>query len=99
MAIREKMAQRAQPFLEPGEQVRQIFIGQTGPSPYFALLSYWIVILFGKYRMVRPAKPKGLVKRIPRNTPLGPIHGALWAPVQLEDERIWVHKRFHKDVE
>ena len=114
MAIREKMAQRAQPFLEPGEQVRQVFIGQTGPSPYFALISYWIVILFGKYRMIvvtdraivvlnaskwRPAKPKGLVKRMPRNTPLGPIRGAIWAPIQLEDERVWVHKRFHKDVD
>jgi hypothetical protein len=114
MAIRDKMAARARPFLEPDEQVRHVFIGQTGPSPYFALLSYLILIFFAKMRMVivtdraivvlhaskwMPARPKRLVTRIPRNTALGPVRGALWAPVQLGPERVWVHKRFHKDVQ
>ena len=86
-------------------------MAQTGPSPLFSLISYWIVLIAGHYAIVvvtdraiivldahkwRPAKPKGLRLRGPRGTHLGPVSG-LWGKVQL-DERYWVHKRFHKDV-
>lgn len=49
MALRDKLADRAQPYLEPGEQVRHVFMGQTGPSAWFAALSYLIVLIAGKY--------------------------------------------------
>jgi hypothetical protein len=113
MALRDKLRERAAPFLEPGEQVRQVFMAQSGPSPLFALVSYWIVIIAGHYAIVvvtdravvvlragklRPSVPKAPLQRLPRSTRLGPVSG-LWGKVQLGGERYWVHKRFHKDVE
>jgi len=113
MALREKLAERATPFLEPEEQVRQAFLAQTGPSPYFVFLSWIIIVLFADYRVVVvtdrailvlssgkffPAKPKKLVARLSRGTPLGPVSGAMWARLQLGTDRMWVHRRFHKDV-
>lgn len=114
MALRDKLAQRAQPFLQPGEQVRHVFMGQTGPSPYFALLSYLIVLFGGKYyvfvvtdqsiTVLRaskwiPSKPKSDNPEavLPRATQLGPMSG-LWGQTNALGQRVWVHKRFHKDV-
>jgi hypothetical protein len=112
MALREKLRERAGPFLEPGEQVREVFMAQSGPSPLFALVSYWIVIIAGQYVIVvvtdravvvlkaskvRPSFPKSALLRLPRLT-LGPVSG-LWGKVQLGGERYWVNKRFHKDIE
>ena len=48
MTLRDKLAQRAAPFLEPGESIQAVFLAQTGPSPYFIFLSVWIV-LFGSH--------------------------------------------------
>ncbi len=112
MALRDKLAERAQPYLEPGEQVRHVFMGQTGPSPWFAALSYLIVVLAGKYFIfvvtdraivvlraskLVPSKPKALEVRLPRATQLGPVSG-IWGATQALGQRVWVHKRFHKDL-
>ncbi|MBI2709263.1 MAG: hypothetical protein HYX34_06170 [Actinobacteria bacterium] len=114
MALRDKLAERMQPYLEPGEQVRHVFTGQTGPSPWLGALS-WLIVLFGaKYRIVAvtdrsitvvnasklvPSKPKGdaAVAKLPRATPIGPVSG-LWGETRFLGERLWVHKRFHKDI-
>jgi hypothetical protein len=113
MALREKLAERSAPFLEPGEQVRQVFLAQTGPSPMFALVSYWIVLATGQRVVVvvtdravlvlkagkmSPSLPKAVLARLPRATSLGPVHG-LWGKVELDGQRYWVPKRFHKDIE
>jgi hypothetical protein len=45
MALRDKLAQWAAPFLEPGEQIQSMFVAQSGASPYWRFLSSWIVIL------------------------------------------------------
>lgn len=111
MALREKLAERARPHLEPGEQIQSIFLAQGGPSPYWILLSNWIVIFGAKYRIVvvtdraivllragriASTKPKKVELRWQRNVWLGQLSG-LWGQVTL-DRRYWVHKRFHKDV-
>ena len=49
MALRDKLVERAQPFLQPGEQIRHVFMGQTGPSPYLVLVSSLIMLIGGKY--------------------------------------------------
>ena len=113
MALRDKLAERAQPYLEPGEQVRHVFMGQTGPSPWFAALSYWIVLFAGKYFIfvvtdraiivlraskLVTSKPKALEARLPRATQLGPVKG-IWAETHALGQRVWVNKRFHKDVQ
>lgn len=112
MALRDKLADRTQPYLEPGEEVRHVFMGQTGPSPWFAALSWLIILFAGEYYVFSvtdrailvmkagkfiPSKPKSLEARLPRNTQVGPVSG-LWGQTNALGKRVWVHKRFHKDV-
>src|SRR6266700_2944945 len=52
MALRDKLAQRATPFLEPGEQIQSVFLAQSGASPYWSFLSAWIVIITAGYATV-----------------------------------------------
>lgn len=110
MALRDKLATRAQPFLPPGSRIRQAFVCQTGPSPWMFLITY-LIFFFIKYRIVVVTedaiyvlrsskfmmKPKELVATLPRQTVLGPVSG-LWGKLDLLGERHWVHKRFHKDI-
>ena len=113
MALRDKLRERVQPHLEPGEQVQAVFMAQTGPSPWFAALS-WLIVLFGaKYYVVAstdrahvvfeaskwvPSKVKALSGRLPRHTVIGPLSG-LWGSSTLLGPKTHIHKRFHKDVE
>ncbi len=110
MALRDKLRERCQPLLEPGEKIEQIFLAQAGPSPYWLFLTY-LMFFWTKYQIIaitdrnlvvfgasamNPAKPRGLQARLPR-TRLGPLSG-LWAKIVLDGKRHFVHKRFHKDV-
>jgi len=111
MALRDKLAQRAAPYLEPGEQIQAVFLAQSGPSPYWILLTAFIVIFSAGYRTVVVTdraivllrngrlvgtRAKAVHLRGPRNVWLGTPTG-LWGQIRL-DTRYWVHKRFHKDV-
>ncbi len=51
IAIRERIKERIPPFLEPGEVVQHVFMG-VATSPYWAMLSYWILIARNSYRTV-----------------------------------------------
>src|SRR5690625_2117476 len=112
MALRDKLIERTEPYLEPGETVRHVFMGQTGPNPMWALLTYWIMLFKGKYYIFAvtdrsnlviraskwvPSKPKELQARLPRATHLGPVSG-LWGETHALGQRVWVNKRFHKDL-
>lgn len=112
MALRDKLRDRAQPFLEPGEQIQSVVMAQTGPSPWFGALSWLIVLFGGKFYVVAitdrsivalkagaftPSKPKALVNRFPRNVWVGEVSG-IWGKTQLLGETTYVHKRFHKDL-
>ena len=111
MAIRDKLAQRATPFLEPGEQIQSVFLAQSGASPYWSFLSAWIVIITAGYATVvvtdraivvlrngrlLGSVAKSLIARLPRQPMDSP--SGLWGQVHLGGTRYWVHKRFHKDV-
>lgn len=113
MALRDKLAERSAPYLEPGETVQHVFMGQTGPNPMWALLTYWIMLIKGKYfiftvtdraiLVIRaskwvPSKPKELEARLPRATRIGPVSG-MWGETHALGQRVWINKRFHKDVE
>ena len=53
MALRDKLRERAQPFLEPGEQIQVVFLGQTGPTPWLAGAFGAIIYMFiAKYRVI-----------------------------------------------
>ncbi|MEO6988343.1 MAG: hypothetical protein ABI239_06820 [Aquihabitans sp.] len=112
MALRDKLAERAQPYLEPGEQVRQAFMGQTGASPYWAFLTWWIMLFSGQYFVFvvtdrailvlnaakwLPSKITGIEARLPRATQIGPVSG-MWGQTEGLGKKVWIHKRFHKDV-
>jgi hypothetical protein len=111
MALRDKLAQWAAPFLEPGEQIQSIFLAQSGASPYWRFLSSWIVVLTAGYATVVVTdrsvvvlrngrlmgnRPKSVLARLPRQ-PLDDPSG-LWGKLNLNGTRYWVHLRFHKDV-
>src|SRR5438105_1677125 len=111
MAIRDTLRTNAQHLLQPGEQIQSIFGAQT-TSQWFALISYWIIIASNAYRVVvvtdkrilvcksgrlRITPVNDVVVELPRNTRIGPASG-LWYKTELGGERLYIHKRFHKDV-
>lgn len=112
MSLREKLRERTEPFLEPGEQVQQVFLAQSGPNPNLIFLSY-LVLFFSSFYVVavtdravlllragafNQAKPKSLAQRLPRRTAIGPVSGALWSRTNLPGNKTWVHRRFYDDV-
>lgn len=112
MAIRDKMTANAAPFLDPGEKVQAVFGAQT-TSAYFVLISVWIIIFANAYRVVvvtdkrilvcrsgrfSTTPVKEVLRELPRGTRIGPASG-LWWRCETLGEKLYVHKRFHKDVE
>jgi hypothetical protein len=111
MAIRDKLRSNAAHVLQEGETVQAVFTAQTA-SPYLALISYWIVIFKNAYRVVVVTDRRILVCRagrasttavkevlaeLPRATRIGPATG-VWYKCETLGERLYIHKRFHKDV-
>jgi hypothetical protein len=114
MALREKLRERVQPHLEPGEQVQAVFYCQTGPSPWFIAVSAFILVLGSRYFVVAatdrryivlkasmwvPSKPKAFDRQLPRNTQIGPLTGLWGGGSTFLGKRTHIHKRFHKDIE
>ena len=111
MALRDKLRERAQPFLETGETIEQVFPAQAGSPWMLGLGGGLLMLLFAKPRdvvvtdrsvvVLRQSKltatPKELLARLPRNTAIGPVSG-IWAKTTLNGEKLWIHRRFHKDV-
>jgi hypothetical protein len=111
VAIRDTLRTNAAHLLQPGEVVQAVFAAQT-TSQWFALLSYWIIIAKNAYRVVivtdrrilvaksgrfRVTPVKEVVEELPRTTMIGPASG-LWYQCHTLGERLYIHKRFHKDV-
>jgi hypothetical protein len=113
MALRDKMAASAAPFLRPDEPVQAVFAGQTASQYLAALGGILFFLSLNRYRIfaVTPdrilvldagkfsmAKAKGVVTELPRSTRFGPGTG-LWHQIPVEAENIRVHRRFFKDIE
>jgi hypothetical protein len=111
MAIREKLRLNAYHLLQPGETVQEIFCGQTA-SPYWSIVSYWIVFFKNAARVVvvtdrrilvcragrtRATAVDTVVAEFPRHTRIGPPQG-VWYKCEKLGERLYIHRRFHKDV-
>jgi hypothetical protein len=112
MAIRDKLRRNAAPFLQPGETVQAVFAAQT-TSQYLALISFLILIIANSYRVVvvtdrrilvcrsgrfRMTPVNEVLRELPRDTRVGPASGLWWRSDHL-GERLYIHKRFHKDVD
>jgi hypothetical protein len=111
MALRDKLQKAVAPHLEPDETVQAIFGAQT-KSQYFILLSYWILLANKAWRVVAVTdrrivvfqcgrsgmtKVEGITAQTRRHTRIGPPKG-LWYRVENLGERLYVHRRFHKDI-
>jgi hypothetical protein len=111
LAIRDKLTRNATPVLQPGEVIQAVFCAQT-TSQYFALLSYWIIILKNAYRVIvvtdrrilvcrsgriSMTPVKEVLRELPRTTRIGPASG-LWYKTEALGERLYIGKRFHKDI-
>ena len=110
MALREKLTERVQPLLTPGDQVRHVFMTQSGMSPYSPLggligayvRKYWVVavtdteFVICKASLFGATKPKSVTGAVPRFV-INP-EGKLWAKVQLGDTTHYLHRRFFSDA-
>jgi hypothetical protein len=111
MALRDTLRSNAAHLLAPGETIESVFPAQT-TSAWFALLSIWIVVLSNAYRVVvvtdrrimvcqsgrfRMTPVRAVLHELPRYTRIGPANG-LWYRTEALGDRLYIHKRFHKDV-
>jgi len=111
MAIRDKIRANAAPLLQPGEQIQAVIPAQI-TSGWMALISYWIIVIRGAYRVVvvtdrrilvcssgrmRMTPVNEVLREVPRATLIGPPSG-LWYRTDSLGERLYIAKRFHKDI-
>jgi hypothetical protein len=45
------------------------------------------------------APPKEIIAKLPRDTRIGPVSGLMWGRATINGERVWIPRRFFKDVE
>jgi hypothetical protein len=110
VAIRDKLRAQVTPLLEPGERIQQVFPAQSGTTPWIAnslgllgqpLIKRRVIAVTDRSVVVLGAgfggTPTEVLHRLPAATRIGPANG-VWATIHLAGERIWVHKRFHRDI-
>ena len=112
LAIRDRIKEKVQPLLEPGELVQTVIPAQT-KSGWLGALGLIYLIFANRYRPVvvtdrrivitdsgkwSQAKPSTIVASLPRTTQIGPASGIWWKSSSL-GQTLYIHKRFHKDVE
>ncbi|WP_203706054.1 hypothetical protein [Asanoa iriomotensis] len=109
--MRDKLVARTQPLLQ-GERVQQVFLAQSGASPWLsgiaglfgqALIRRRIVAVTDRSIVVfatdfNGTNPRDVVRRLPRGTRIGPAKG-IWARINVGDEKTWSHARFRKEIE
>jgi hypothetical protein len=113
MAIQDRIAAAAAPFLEPGETAQTAFVAQTASS-WWILFGFLPFLLANKYRCVvvtdrrilvldsgklASTKPRSVIRALPRSTRIGPFTAALWYVTGNLGETLHIAKRFQKDVE
>jgi hypothetical protein len=112
MALRDKIAEAARPFLEPGEQVQAAFPAQTA-SQWLALAGWIPFLMTNQYRCIVAtdrrivvldagktnwAKPRAVLRALPRSTRIGPASG-LWYRTANLGEDLRISKRFFGEIE
>ena len=112
IAIRERITEHVQPLLETGEQVQAVIPAQT-KSGWLGLIGFIWLVFVNRYRPVvvtdrriaitdsgkwSMSKPTTIVESLPRNIQIGPPQGIWWKCTTL-GQPLYIHKRFHKDVE
>ena len=112
MALRDKLRERSQPFLFEGERIEHIASAQAANPWMVGFGGGLFMLLFGKPRIIvatsasivvlRQSKwsatPEEVLARLSRGTRIGPVSG-LWSKSVVDGEQVWIHRRFHRDVE
>ena len=113
MAIQDRIAAAAAPYLEPGETVQTALVAQTAGSGWI-LLGFVPFLLLNRYRNVVATdrrllvldsgrlfstKPRSVARALPRSTRIGPTTGMLWFVTGNLGETLHIHKRFWGDVQ
>jgi hypothetical protein len=112
MGIRDTLRANAAHLLQAGESIHAVIPAQA-ISGWFALLSVWVIVFQDGARVivvtdrrilvcrsgrVRMTPVKEVLTQAPRSTRIGPPSG-LWHKTGAFGEVLYVHKRFHKDIE
>jgi len=112
VAIRDRIVEYAQPLLEPGEQIQAVIPAQT-KSGWLGALGLIVLLFANRNRPIvvtdrriaitdsgkwSQAKPTKIISSLPRTTKIGPASGLWWKCTSL-GEPLFIHKRFHKDVD
>jgi hypothetical protein len=91
--------------------VQQVFLAQAGVNPWIgnsfgllgqsmvkrciiAVTDQAVVVLAATFNGTKPTE---VLRRLPRETRLGPTKG-IWSRVNVGDEKTWVHTKFRRDV-
>jgi hypothetical protein len=114
MALRDKLRERITPHLEPGEQLQQVLMSQTGLSPWFipaigALIAmivnkYYVVavtdrnIVLFKANKLLPSKMTGAGAVRLPRSEVFNVQGKLWGTSTLGGTRHFIHRRFFADA-
>lgn len=110
IALRDKVAENSQQFLQPGEQIQAVICAQSASGwlatvPIVSIIknNYLPVVVTDRRILVLHSgrwsmgNPKRIVREVPRNVKIGPATGLWWKTNSLGDT-LYVHTRFHKDV-
>ena len=106
-----RFAAEIAPHLAPGEQMQEAFIAQT-LSGWWAVISMWIILFSGGYRVVVATDRRLLVfdrakfktrlgplkRELPRGTRIGPTKG-LWYRTDVLGEKLYISRVLRSRVE
>jgi hypothetical protein len=108
VAVRDSIKKRAQPLLEPGEVIEEIFPsrtveGVTGgmfPKRWIIAVTDRNIVIFAA-RPLTQTTPRSVAARLPRQTKLGPVASGMFATltISIESNQLVVQRRFYPDVE
>jgi hypothetical protein len=110
--LRDKLKERATPYLQPGEQVQAAFVAMA-MSPWWAALSSLILLAKNPYRTIvatdrrilvfsnaRRSVTKGeFLREVPRATRIGPFTGKANYKTEALGEKLYINRRFKNDVQ
>jgi len=102
MALRDRLAQKASPFLQAGDVVQQAFRARILlPGTNLAKSTYVVVgtqdaVLILKTSIWSTTKPKELVARVPKTAPISLEERGRWSRLRIGDRQLRVAGRSTK---
>lgn len=103
MSASDKIASNAQAHLAPGETVQAAFAGQprirfrAGDRYRTVVVTDRRVLVFDSGTFSQ-TKTKTLLAELPRTVSFGQPQGMLWHEIEVAGERLYVNRRYFKQV-